>query len=60
VHQLYLIGQEVLDAMPIDGVGMPPTDLHDLVVPVRVRERGDLRRHGPCYLGVPELIYVLH
>src|SRR5207248_314503 len=36
------------------------TDLHDLVVPVRVREGGDLRRDGPRDLGVAELIHVLH
>src|ERR671917_22218 len=58
VHQLDLIRQEVLYAVAVDGVGVAPADLHELVVAVGVGDRGDLRRHGPRQLGVPELAYV--
>src|SRR3712207_9426598 len=58
VHQLDLVRQEVLYAVAVDGVGVAPADLHELVVAVGVGDRGDLRRHGPRQLGVPELAYV--
>jgi hypothetical protein len=60
VYQLYLVRQEVFDAVAVDCVGVTPADLHELVVLVRVGDRGDLRRHRPRDLGVPELVYVFH
>src|SRR3712207_7619509 len=45
--------QEVLDAVAVDGVGVAPADLHEFVASIRVRDRGDLRRHRPRERGVP-------
>src|SRR3712207_8680908 len=47
----YLVREQVLDAVAVDGVGVTPADLHELVVPFRVRDRGDLRRQRPRDLG---------
>jgi hypothetical protein len=60
VHQLYLIWQQVFYAVPVNGMGVSPADFHDLVVAVRVSERGDPRSYRPGELTIPELIYVLH
>src|SRR5437588_337127 len=41
VHQLDLGRQEVLDAVLVDGVGMAPAHLHELVVAARLRKARD-------------------
>ena len=43
-----VLGQVVLHAVAVDGVGVPAAHLHELVVPARLAQRGDLARRAPA------------
>ena len=42
VDQLDLVGQQVLDAVLVDGVGVAAAHLHELVVAIGLHQAGDL------------------
>ena len=56
VDQLDLIGQQVVDPVPVDRVGVAAADLHQLVVAAGLDQGGDLRRQRSAQLGVAELV----
>ncbi len=60
VHQLHVLGQQVVDPELVDRVGVPPAHLHQLVVATRLDQRQDLPRQRAAQLGVPELVDVPH
>ena len=53
VHQLDRGREEVLDAVPVDRVGVAPADLHELVVPIacQLGDAGQRARGPPPGLG---------
>ena len=54
------VGQQVVDAVLVDRVGVPAAHLHHLVVAARLDRRQDLAGDGPAELGVAELVDELH
>ncbi len=60
VDELDVLGQEVVDPVLVDRVGVPAAHLHDLVVAARLDRRQDLAGDGPAELGVAELVDELH
>ncbi len=60
MDELDVLGEEVVDAVLVDGVGMAAADLHQLVVAVGVDLVQDLSREHPAQIGVAELVDELH
>ena len=60
VDELDVLGEEVVDAVLVDGVGVPAADLHQLVVAVRVDLVQDLAGQDAAELGIAELVDELH
>src|SRR5208283_5020651 len=60
VDELDVHGQQVIDAVPVDRVGVTAADLHQLVMPSRFDEREDLAGERPPERGVPELVHEPH
>jgi hypothetical protein len=56
VDQLDLVGQQVLDAVLVDGVRVPAADLHQLVAAARLDQRRDLLGQPRRHLTRPELV----
>ncbi len=59
VHQLHRRGQDVLDPVPVDGVGVAAAHLHELEV-VAAGEFGDLRHQRPGRRRVAVLVDEAH
>src|SRR5262249_55866285 len=60
VHELDVRGQQVVDAVLVDRVGVPAADLHDLVVAAGLDGGEDLARQHAPELRVAELVHELH
>ena len=60
VHELDVGGQQVVDAVLVDRVGVAAADLHHLVVAARLDGGEDLARQHLAELGVAELVDELH
>ena len=59
VHQLNGFRQQVLDAVPVDGVRVPAAHLHELEL-VIARQLGDGLDQSTCGRRVPEFVDELH
>jgi hypothetical protein len=60
VDQGDALGQVVLEAVLVDGVGVAAAHLHELVLPSRLAQAGDLGGERLGLLGVAELIDEAH
>ena len=60
MHELDVLGEQVVDCILVNRVGVPAAHLHHLVVTAGLDEREDLAGDGAAELGVAELVDVLH
>ncbi len=60
MDELDVVGEQVVDAVLVDRVGVAPAHLHDLVVAPRLKGGDDLAGHHAAELGVAELVDELH
>src|SRR5215208_1782272 len=60
VHQGDALGQVVLEAVLVDGVGVASAHLHELVLAAGLAQGGDLGGQGLGLLGVAELVDEAH
>jgi hypothetical protein len=60
VDEADVLRQVVVDAMPVDRVGMAAADLHHVVPTVRFAKGGDLGGQGSGPLRIAELINEAH
>src|ERR1700761_8924687 len=60
MDELDVAGQEVVDAVLVDRVGVASAHLHELVMAARFDQRDDLGGGGAAEVRAPELVDQLH